>query len=105
MNASLLLLAMVLAAYRLTRLVVVDQWPPVAVPRERWSAGHEGHWLTYLVNCPFCVGVWAAGLVTLLTWVFIHGDGSGLPLPVLWWAATAGGCAIVYEVLARLPDA
>jgi hypothetical protein len=100
----LLLVSMAAATYRLTRLVVVDGWPPVARPRERWAERHPGHWLTYLWNCPFCVSVWAAGLVVLLTWVFLHDDGPGMALPVLQWGAVAGLAALVYEVLARLAD-
>ena len=100
----LLLVLMVAATYRLTRLLAVDSWPPVAGPRERYSERHPGSWLTYLWNCPFCVSVWAAGIVTLLVWVFIRNDGPGLALPVLWWGAVAGLASLIYEVLARLAD-
>lgn len=101
----MLLLLLVLATYRLTRLIAVDSWPPVAKPRDRYSAAHEGGWLTYLWNCPFCVGVWAAAAVVGLTWLALQVNGPGLPVPFLWWAAAAGGVGLVYEVLDRLPDA
>jgi hypothetical protein len=49
-----------LAAYRLTRLVTVDELPPVRAAREKIierSERRRGH-LAYLVTCPYCTGVW-----------------------------------------------
>lgn len=54
-----------LASYRLTRLVVEDeilsdvrQWVWDSHPPEETKIG-------YFITCPFCVSVWAAGLVAL----------------------------------------
>lgn len=55
-----------LAAYRLTRLVTVDELPPVRAVREKIierSERKNGH-LAYLVTCPYCSGVWVGLGVT-----------------------------------------
>lgn len=69
-----------LACFRLTRLVVTDDFPLVAVPR-RWIIGdpyhtydheagewqperrHEGRWFYWfgeLISCPWCASGWVA---------------------------------------------
>lgn len=101
MNAPTMFQAAVLVfgAYRLTRLVGWDDFPPVAVTRawilgERWVLPVQGDaepnfagkqppdtdvdevhvtydrpLLAHLVHCPFCVGWWISLAVTVL-WVF-----------------------------------
>jgi hypothetical protein len=98
-SGGLLFVLLGLTAYRLTRLIVVDEWPPVARPREAWSARHPGAWTTYLWNCPFCLSVWTSALIVGLTTIWVD-----LPAPVLWWGGTAGAVSVAYEVLSRLPD-
>ena len=50
-----------LATARLTRLITEDRI--FNAPRARISRVHP--MLEYLVHCPLCAGVWAAGLVTV----------------------------------------
>lgn len=71
------LLVDALAAYRLTRLVVVDTFPPVQAAREaikerfparQWPNGHGGyhveeHPAVELIQCPYCAGFWVAAAV------------------------------------------
>jgi hypothetical protein len=53
-----------LAAYRVTRLITQDE---IARPaREAISDRVPGSQLEYLVNCPYCVSVWAGFAVLLL---------------------------------------
>ena len=93
MNDALLFGLMSLAGYRVTRLIVMDTFPPIAavrrvlagdpdenVRRARWSP----EWLAELVTCPWCMSVWVAGGLTLIIDI-VH----GLPLPLLWWPAVA----------------
>lgn len=54
----LTVVALVLAAYRLTRLVVADVFPFEPL-RER-TVGTK---LGYLLTCPFCVSVWVGGFL------------------------------------------
>lgn len=67
------LLVDALATYRLTRLAVVDTFPPVKALRERiveqhtrqWPDGEGGYnvepdWLAELIGCPYCSSVWLA---------------------------------------------
>lgn len=98
MPTWLLALLMVLATYRLTRLVVADEFPPVKAFRESFEAKHDNA-LGYLVGCPFCVSVYASGLVTVATWLALTVWGDGLAVPVLTWAGVAGGVSLLYELL------
>lgn len=97
------------AAYRLTRLVVWDQFPPILkirtvvagssdgrVPAAGWSP----HWLQELVTCPWCASGWISLGVTICLALT-----SDLPLPGLWWFAIWGGAALVlhYEAT-HTPD-
>jgi hypothetical protein len=75
----LVFLLMALAAYRVTRLLVADQFPPVEVQRERIAAryGNES-WQAYLSRCPWCAGVYVSAITVGLTDL-----AASVPLPVL----------------------
>lgn len=91
----LLLVALALTSYRLTRLLVVDEFPPIKVQRmrlaERW--GPESS-LTYLSRCPWCAGVWVSGLLTLATWLAVD----SVQVPFLMWGAAAAVSGFVSAV-------
>lgn len=74
-----------LASYRITRLLVRDTFPPLAVQRarigERWG---DSSWQAYLASCSWCAGVYVSGAVTLATWLIV-----GLAAPALVWGAAA----------------
>lgn len=55
----------VAATARITRLVVDDE---IARPFREWiqAATGDDSRLTYLVNCPYCVSVWAGAAVQVL---------------------------------------
>lgn len=56
-----------LAAYRLTRLAIVDTFPPVQRLRfrvlQRWP---EDSWQVELGTCPWCLSVWIAAGVLIV---------------------------------------
>lgn len=52
----LTVIVLILAAYRLTRLVVVDYFP-----FEKLRLQMHGRWLGKLMTCPFCSSVWIGG--------------------------------------------
>ena len=52
-----------LAAYRVTRLVVTDTL--LNRPRD-WVFTHAPLKVAELIDCPHCVGVWAAGATTAI---------------------------------------
>lgn len=92
---ALLVLLVCLGTYRLTRLAVTDNVPlghdddgepdsriRLAI-RRRYG---DDSWQTYLSTCPWCVGVYVGGAVTLATDRLVHG---GLVAPALVWAAAA----------------
>lgn len=93
--SALTLLILVLFAYRLTRLIAVDD---ITSPLRDRAHG----WLGELVTCPFCVGVWvsaavvlfAANTVLTLQWEWV----------VLAVGAVAGGQALCSSADARLND-
>lgn len=82
----MLVVALVLlTTYRVTRLLVRDEFPPIAVQRarvaERWG---DVSWQAYLSQCSWCAGVYVSGLVTAAVWLVV-----GLPVPFLVWGAGA----------------
>lgn len=104
MHPVLSFVLLALTSYRLTRLLVVDKFPPILWVRERLTGNEdEGiypwrwvpFWLEYLAGCYWCVGVWTAGAVTLLAaWTM------DVPYPLLYW----GGCAAVASWLCHLEE-
>lgn len=88
----LAVVTLVLATYRLTRLVVSD-WVPFGPLRERQKS--RGTKLGELMGCPFCVSVWVgAGLAV----------GHGLADDAWGWLVFIGALALsgVISLLAAL---
>lgn len=103
MSSGLTVLLMTLAAYRLARLLVHDTFPPIAWLRDKFTGPYEVHvdtaprkpthvpfWFAYLWTCTWCMTVWTAAGVTVLTWVTID-----LPAPLLIWGGVAAGAALL----------
>jgi hypothetical protein len=97
-----LFLLMSLAAYRVARFIVDDEFPPMKWLREKFTGPYAApldsperqntrvpYWLAYLFTCPWCMTVWTAGLVTLLVAVTV-----GVPAPLLVWLAVAAAAAL-----------
>lgn len=93
--AALVVLLFVLATHRLTRLVVRDSVPLVAVPRD-WifdtfgvydaegnlvSGRIGGRWgwsLAYVFTCDWCMSIWVGYGLLALCWF------TGVDMPVPW---------------------
>ncbi|MEV0323036.1 DUF1360 domain-containing protein [Streptomyces sp. NPDC050658] len=104
MNTAMLLLVMILAAYRLTRLVVKDQFPPLLWVRHKLAGGWAGpaqdvpvhrarwspQWLADLVTCSWCASAWVSLGVLGCTATVV-----AIPLPVLTWLAVWAGAALL----------
>lgn len=93
----------VLACYRLSQFVPLDDGPGMAFERLRaWSltqqARRGGASLAAFIECPYCQGVWLAGLLAL----FVS------PRNILEWAvltmAIAGGQAFLESWNERKPS-
>lgn len=93
---TLLVVLLCLATYRATRLLVVDEFPPIAATRD-WITDKAGPYssIAYLVHCPWCTGMYvAAGLVAgtdLLT------DWS-VPVPALLILVASGVTGLIATV-------
>jgi hypothetical protein len=97
MPSWLLVVLIVVAVHRVTRLLVADEIPLVKVPRDaavnwldpevpgrRAPWGGFGRSVAYLIGCPWCMSMWVgAGLVALTT-VFVS-----VPAPLLVWLAAS----------------
>lgn len=97
MGPLALFLVLSVAAYRITRLVVADDFPPVrrlrdrlVGPDERKLVGTRLEWLGELITCYWCASFWVSGAVVGLAEV-----AADVPLPLLFWWAVAGGAAFV----------
>lgn len=86
----------VAATARLTRLIVDDE---IARPFREWVEATTGadSKFTYLVNCPYCVSIWAGAAVqTLPRWVVRALALSGGALAAKWLAEVTEGAASGY---------
>ena len=92
----------VLATYRLAQLVALDDGPldcfatlrglTVYSPKGKRREGPIWKSLEELMDCPYCLGVWFAGLMTLLVVQIVPTD---LWTGLLFWLGVAGGqCAL-----------
>jgi hypothetical protein len=92
----ILFLLVTLATYRLTELPVEDLFPPTRRVVD-WLIDHKPDGsLAYLLQCNYCVSVWASAIVTFLTWFAVRNT-VGMTCPVLWWAAAAGLASIIFR--------
>lgn len=93
MDQVFLFVILVLASYRLTRLITTDEWPPSRWFRDKVVARYGPQSTpAYLVTCPWCMGAWVAALVVLATSLW-----RPVPLPVLWWAAISSLVGLMAE--------
>jgi hypothetical protein len=101
----LVVVALWLCSYRLTRLLVRDTFPPIAVQRariaERWG---DASWQAYLSTCSWCAGVWVAGVVTLAAWGLDQFYAYTVPVPVLVWGAGAALTGLLASWEQEEPD-
>ncbi len=85
----LLLLLLILVAYRATRLITYDTI--LDKPRD-WLYEKGPTFLAELVHCPVCSGFWI-GLATVgITWIW-----EPLTLPGLWFVAVPGATALMFD--------
>lgn len=104
-----------LSTYRLTRLVVKDDFPLVAIPR-RWVIGddvwdpdrkewvpgqkHQGTWYAWfgeLISCPWCASGWIALALTILV-ALSPTSGTLVEWLLLWLATWALGSTAAAKV-------
>lgn len=108
METLLTILLICFGTHRLTRFVIADAFPPVAVPRDallnwwapdvEWIKTHDGvaHWgqtgraLRYLFECPWCMSIWVGAVVVWVTTLF-----TSVPLPVLVWLTASSVTALL----------
>ena len=89
------LILLSLAAYRLTRLVVSDTvWAGRRTKMLRWFAARNWGKAVELFNCPFCMSVWIAGGLVLVTDLTV-----GVQNPGLMWPAVAGGALVAWRYI------
>lgn len=107
--STLITLALIcLATHRITRFLLADAFPLVAIPREwilnwlapdvEWIKTHDGvgHWgafgrsLRYLGECPWCMSIYVSAGVVWVTTQF-----ASVPLPVLAWLAASSVSALL----------
>jgi hypothetical protein len=89
-----------LATYRITRFLVRDTFPPVALLRARFEekAGH-GSSLAYLASCTWCASVYVGTAVWGATDRY-----TSVPLPVLTIAAASAASGLLASWESFSPD-
>jgi len=84
---ALTFVLLVLATYRLARMVASEEGPFGVFHQLRgWLDPDQKTWLGRGVNCALCVGFWAAPIV-----LGLH----ALWPPLVWWLAVAGAAVIL----------
>lgn len=102
MSLPLILVLAILATWRLTRLVTLDDFPLIRRPRQRiidlgWKrnpTSPHAPWYAELAGCPFCASAYlSAALIALLARSYIS-----LPLPAFWWLGVWGGSCLLHAL-------
>lgn len=100
-----LLLFTGLATFRLTRLVVRDDFPLVRIPRERVIGKdgdqHLGRWYEpfgELISCHWCASGWISLALTVGVALLTPLDAPVMDWVLLWWATWAVGSATADKV-------
>jgi hypothetical protein len=112
MPAWLTFVLLSLASFRGTRLIVRDDFPPIAWARKKIvqsrqpvptydlygertpGLGHRWWWAGELVTCHWCASAYVSALAVALTDIV-----GSLPLPVLWAFAVWGAAAVLCDRL------
>ena len=103
MNDGVMLLATILAAWRVTHLIVAEDGPWNLVARLRRRAG-VGAWGD-LMDCFYCTSLWVAAPLALGLGVSL-----GLSLSDGWftcavlWLAISGGAIVIDRALPEPPE-
>ena len=114
MATWLVLLVLSFATFRITRLIVRDDFPPILWARnkiilakpvqdrydpntrpETQGRYTDWWWLGELVTCAWCASGWVSLLFVGITWAMI-----GLPLPIFCWFAVWGLGALLCKIAA-----
>jgi hypothetical protein len=88
-----------LAAYRVTRLVTTDKIAEPVTEHVRWwferrwmrvhGSGSDAEWnsrLAYMLSCPWCLGFWVSGVMSVILSVAYGLDS----LFITWFAMSTG---------------
>lgn len=100
MSDAWLFVLATLAAYRVTRLVTTDKIAEPVTERIRWwferrwiakhdFEGSDTEWnskVAYMLSCPWCLGFWVSGVMSVLLSVAYGLD----YLAIMWLAMSAG---------------
>lgn len=101
MTLALLYLLLITASARIVRLITTDT---ITEPARTWVLRRVrrkvGKSLATGLSCPYCVGWWVSLALVLAVWPLRH----GLPLPLLWPWAVAGGQTIISGLDLRLAE-
>lgn len=89
------LLLLILAVYRLSRIVTKEDGPFSIFETLRYVT--REHWVGELLECPLCFSVWASGLCVLLS---LHPLGWW----VILWLGVSGGAVLVHKVAKDVPN-
>lgn len=110
MHPGLIVILIMLATHRVTRLIVKDHvTEPVRTrlqvgAERRWATRHptlarvtpQDRWgspLAFWLSCPWCVGLWVAAAVTGATWPIAR-----FPVPVLVALAASTATGLIAEL-------
>lgn len=98
---------LVLATYRVWRIIAVDQITEPIRSRYMWRDGPVWSWVMDMVVCPWCLGWWLSGIAAMsytVVWIVVCG-GSWWWLVAgvaLLWPAVSTGVGITSTIVDRL---
>ena len=93
-----------LCVYRVTRFVISDSLIEGTRTRiqDKLIDGEPGlvrDKIYELSTCAYCMSIWVAGITVTLAQIWVD-----VPLPVLVWLASAGGCMVVWRFVETFED-
>lgn len=94
MPAWLTFLIVALATYRVARMIAEEDGPAFAFKRLRGRFTNDKRSLDVGLRCAYCIGFWAAGLITLY---LVTLDAITFSWWPIWWLGAAGAAAKIHE--------
>lgn len=83
-------LVTIVSASRLTRLLVIDKFPPIKWARDKYEDATDGTGWQLLALCGYCMSFWTTAIVVLWGWLSgVYGDPLAAPGDavafMVWW--------------------
>lgn len=102
MPSPFVFLLAVLAVYRLSHMVALEDGPFDVFANLREKTG-QTDWIGRGLHCALCISFWLSGFFGVV-WLWLLTGIVQSPYSTLFWLGTAGGCLVLHKLLYRDAD-